>query len=84
MLNPSDSGVESAGKETITRTATVAADIMFFDDWFDPIDDGVSAKVLGFIETMIAEELDSAPLRQRYGRRTASTPGIRYPMILPE
>ena len=33
-----------------TKTAAVAADIMLFDDWFDPIENGVRARVRGFIE----------------------------------
>ncbi len=55
-----------------TKTAAVAADIMLFDDWFDPIEDGVRARVRGFIETMLEEELDGALSRPRYGRRKAN------------
>jgi len=55
-----------------TKTAAVAADIMLFDDWFDPIADGVRARVRGFIETMLEEELDGVLSRPRYGRRKAS------------
>jgi len=55
-----------------TKTAAVAADLMLFDDWFDPIENGVRARVRGFIETMLEEELDSALSRPRYGRRKAS------------
>ena len=51
------------------KTAAVAADIMLFDDWFDPIEDGVRARVRGFIETMLEEELDGVLSRPRYGRR---------------
>ena len=35
-----------------TKAATVAADILLFDDWFDAIEDGVRACVRGFIETI--------------------------------
>ncbi|MGH7186677.1 MAG: IS256 family transposase, partial [Pseudomonadota bacterium] len=45
---------------------------MLFDDWFDPIEDGVRARVRGFIETMLEEELDGALSRPRYGRRKPS------------
>jgi transposase-like protein len=56
-----------------TKAATVAADIMLFDNWFYPIEDGVRERVRGFIETMLEEELDGALSRPRYGRR--KTPG---------
>ena len=35
----------------ITKAAAVADDIMLFDNWFDPIEDGVRTRVRGFIET---------------------------------
>ena len=31
-----------------TKTAAVASSIMLLDDWFDPIEDGVPARVRGF------------------------------------
>ena len=40
-----------------------------FDNWFDEIENGVRARVRGFIETMLEEELDEALSRPRYGRR---------------
>ncbi len=40
-----------------TKEAGVAAEGLLFDDWFDAIEDGVRARVRGFIETMLAEEL---------------------------
>ena len=52
-----------------TKAAAVAADILLFDDWSDAIEDGVRARVRGFIETMLEEELDAALSRPRYGRR---------------
>ncbi|CAN2536345.1 hypothetical+protein [Methylocapsa aurea] len=55
-----------------TKMAAVAADIMLFDNWFDPIEDGVRERVRGFIETMLEEELESALSRPRYARRKAS------------
>ena len=39
-----------------------------FDDWFDPIEDGVRERVRGFIEELIRCELDAALSRPRYGR----------------
>src|SRR5260370_7554629 len=54
-----------------TRAAAVAADNLLFDDWSDAIEDGVRARVRGFIETMLEEELDGALSRPRYGRRQA-------------
>jgi transposase-like protein len=63
-------GDHAMTKDT-TKAAAVAADIMLFDNWFDPIEDGVRARVRGFIETMLEEELDVALSRPRYGRRKA-------------
>ena len=40
-----------------TKDAAVAADHLLFDDWFDAIEDGVRARVRGFIEAMLEEEL---------------------------
>ena len=51
-----------------TKEAAVAADHLLFDDWFDAIEDGVRARVRGFIETMLEEELAGALSRPRYGR----------------
>jgi putative transposase len=48
---------------------------MLFDNWFDPIEDGVRARVRGFIETMLEEELDVALSRPRYGRWKAPADG---------
>jgi putative transposase len=52
---------------TTTARADEAEDLVF-DSWFDPIEDGLRAKVRGFIETMIEEELTSALSRPRYAR----------------
>src|SRR5215216_4419512 len=52
-----------------TTACTGEAEDLLFDSWFDPIEDGLRAKVRGFIETMIEEELTSALSRPRYGRR---------------
>jgi transposase-like protein len=54
---------------------------MLFDNWFDPIEDGVRARVRGFIETMLEEELDEALSRPRYGRRKASDNDAPAPVV---
>jgi len=54
-----------------TKREAGEAEGMLFDSWFDPIEDGLRAKVRGFIETLIDEELTSALSRPRYGRRPA-------------
>jgi putative transposase len=50
------------------KDAAFAADSLLFDDWFDAIEDGVRARVRGFIETMLEEELSGTLSRPRYGR----------------
>ena len=45
------------------------ADERLFDNWFDPIETALRAKVRGFIETLVEEELETALARPRYGRR---------------
>lgn len=52
-----------------TKEAAGAAEALLFDDWFDAIEDGVRARVRGFIETMLEAELSEALSRPRYGRR---------------
>jgi putative transposase len=56
----------------ITRTdcAQRAADdpALLFDNWFDPIESAVRARVRGFIEELIENELQAALARPRYGR----------------
>ena len=54
--------------KNITKAASVAAEPLLFDNWFDPVEDGVRARVRGFIETMLEEELDGALSRRRYVR----------------
>ena len=68
-----------------TKEAAVAAEVLLFDNWFDAIEDGVRARVRGFIETMLEEELCDALSRPRYGRRklgeeeaTPSVVGVRH------
>ncbi len=64
-----------------TKAAAVAAEIMLFDNWFDPIEDGVRERVRGFIETMLEEELDCALSRPRYGRRKAPANEDAAPLV---
>jgi len=52
----------------ITTAAAGAPESMLFDNWFDAIEDGVRARVRGFIETMLEEELNVSLSRGRYGR----------------
>jgi transposase-like protein len=73
-------GDRAMTKDT-TKPAAVAADIMLFDNWFDPIEDGVRVRVRGFIETMLEEELDEALSRPRYGRRKASDNNAPPPVV---
>src|SRR5208337_601559 len=61
-------GDHAMTKDT-TKEAVVAAEGLLFDDWFDAIEDGVRARVRGFIETMLEAELSEALSRPRYGRR---------------
>ena len=59
----------------ITSARAGEAEGLLFDTWFDPIEDGLRAKVRGFIEAMIEEELTTALARPRYGRRAAGQTG---------
>src|SRR5271166_2612812 len=61
-------GDHAMTKDT-TKEAAAAAEGLLFDDWFDAIEDRVRARVRGFIETMLEEELCEALSRPRYGRR---------------
>src|SRR3954466_8520698 len=53
----------------ITKAQACEAEALLFDSWFDPIEDALRARVRGFIEAMIEEELTTALSRPRYGRR---------------
>jgi transposase-like protein len=54
--------------EATTQGASCASASVLFDNWFDPIEDCLRAKVRGFIETLLEEELAAALARPRYGR----------------
>src|SRR5271165_3743819 len=51
-----------------------------FDDWIDPIETGVRARVRDWIEALVHLELDTALQRPRYGR---STGGETEPAVAP-
>jgi hypothetical protein len=57
---------------------------LLFDHWFDPIESAVRARVRGFIEEPIENELEAVLARPRYGRRSkavvdeAGTTGHRH------
>ncbi len=46
-----------------------------FDDWFDPIENGLRERVRELIEEMIRSELDAVLSRPRYGRRPRPAAG---------
>ena len=46
-----------------------------FDDWIDPIESGVRARVRDWIEALVHSELDTALQRPRYGRSTGGETG---------
>jgi putative transposase len=45
-----------------------------FDNWFDPIETGLRARVREFIEALIRGELDAALARPRYGVARRAVP----------
>ena len=49
--------------------------VYLFDNWFDPIEDGLRDRVREFIHAMIEGELDIALSRPRYARHTKSPNG---------
>src|SRR3954451_24522371 len=57
-----------------TIPAALAGQSGLFENWFDEIETGVRARVRGFIETMLEEELDETLSRPRYGRRKPEAP----------
>jgi putative transposase len=74
LFQQSESALEADGdyavKNDTMRMPADVADEKLFDNWFDPIETELRAKVRGFIETMIEEELETALARPRYGRRS--------------
>ena len=58
------------------KEAAVAAEALLLDDWFDAIEDGVRARVRGFIETMLEAELSEALSRRRKSGEDEATPSV--------
>ena len=52
-----------------------------FDDWIDPIETGVRARVRDWIEAFVHSELDTALQRPRYGRSTGGE--TKEPAVAP-
>jgi hypothetical protein len=50
--------------------------VHLFDNWFDPIETGLSDRVREFIHAMIEGELDLALSRPRYARHTKLPSGV--------
>jgi len=59
-------------------TATPAAGLFDGADWFDPIEARLRARMRGFIEMMLEEELTAALGRGRYRRGGAAAGGYRH------
>ena len=59
--------MKSDSFESATDTAA-----HLFDNWFDPIENGLRERVREFIEALICGELDAALARPRYGRAVKS------------
>lgn len=58
--------------DTTTRSilqSDIGASAQLFDNWFDPIEGGLRARVRDFLEAMIEAELDEALGRSRYRRQ---------------
>jgi putative transposase len=53
-----------------TEPAAIAGcdDVFAGDEWFDPLEAGVRARIRGFIEALLEDELDAALSRRRYER----------------
>jgi putative transposase len=67
-------GDHAMEKDSTNRASAIAGPLLF-DDWFDPIEDGVRSRVRSFIETLIEEELSGLLERPRYKRRRKAKQG---------
>jgi transposase-like protein len=56
-------------RNTTSHPATVETELFLGDDWFDPLEVGVRARIRTFIEALLEAELDAALSRKRYERR---------------
>jgi len=61
----------SSRSELLQSTTDVCSQL--FDDWFDPVEVGFRQRIRGFIEEMIAAELDAVLARPRYERRAKNS-----------
>jgi hypothetical protein len=55
-----------------TKAAAVSAEMLHFGDWFEAIEDGIRARVRGFIETVLEEELAPITFSQSHNRSGSS------------
>jgi hypothetical protein len=67
-------------KNSSSPQSDVSPTCRLFDDWIDPIESGVRARVRDWIEALVHSELDTALQRPRYGR---STGGETEPAVAP-
>jgi putative transposase len=66
-------GIHNTKSDALHSTACSSDQL--FEDWFDPIEMGVRARVRSFIEELIEAELEEALSRPRYGRTARSGAG---------
>ena len=64
------------GEGKTVAEGSAGTDERLFDDWFDPIEHAVRARVRSFIEELIESELATALARPRYGRRATNGEGV--------
>jgi putative transposase len=64
-------------EENSTKTPAAGAALFAGDVWFDPIEAGIRDRVRGFIEELIAQELEAALGRGRYERDGETPKGYR-------
>ena len=65
----------SNNTKSVALHSAAFASAQLFDDWFDPIEVGVRARVRSFIEGLIEAELETALSRPRYGRPAKAKDG---------
>ena len=75
-----DYAMNTDSKNPSSSQSDVLPTSRLFDDWIDPIESGVRARVRDWIEALVHSELDTALQRPRYGR---STGGETEPAVAP-
>src|SRR5664279_3791883 len=60
---------------TRPTASSMEGEHFLFDDWFDPLENGVRTRIRGFIEELLEAELDAALGRARYERAGAGEGG---------